>query len=435
MNKGFKFFILLIVAIVGLSVGVVSAQDAVTINWWHISTADAQKAYWQGLADAYTADHPNVTINITVLANDPYKQRLTSVMQSNDPPDLFQSWGGGVLWAYAQAGLVRNIAPELEGAWKDSFSAQAALELYGQNGEYYGVPWDWGAVGMYYNKTLFTQAGLDPANPPANWTDFLAAVQKLKDAGITPISLGEKDEWPGAFWWEYLAIRMGGQDAFLNAYNGTGSFADAPFVAAGDKLKELVDLNAFPDGYLGLTWPNQENIFGDGKAAMELQGQWEESGQKDNSTNKEGIGDALGWFPFPAVEGGAGNATDVLGGGNGIAVGANAPDAAVDFLKFLTSSDSQRLGADPAGAAGGFFMPTVTGLQDLSLTDPVKASIIQARDGATYFQLYYDQFMSPTVGNAVNDAVATIFAGTGSSQDAAQAIQDAYSAEMATPSS
>ena len=44
--------------------------------------------------------------------------------------------------------MVRNIAPELEGAWKDSFSAQSALELYGQNGEYYGVPWTWSTKPM-----------------------------------------------------------------------------------------------------------------------------------------------------------------------------------------------------------------------------------------------------------------------------------------------
>ena len=102
-----------------------------------------------------------------------------------------------MLWQYADAGLIRNIAPELEGEWKDSFSAKAALELYGQDGEYYGVPWTWGAVGILYNKDLFPKAGLDPENPPATWTDFLAAVQTLKDAGITPIAIGEADKWPG----------------------------------------------------------------------------------------------------------------------------------------------------------------------------------------------------------------------------------------------
>ncbi|PJF33305.1 MAG: ABC transporter substrate-binding protein, partial [Candidatus Thermofonsia Clade 1 bacterium] len=97
----------------------------------------AQSAFWQSVADEFMAANPNVKIEITVLENEAFKSRLVTVMQAGDPPDLFQSWGGGVLWAYAEAGLVKNIAAELEGEWRDSFSAKAALELYGRNGEYY----------------------------------------------------------------------------------------------------------------------------------------------------------------------------------------------------------------------------------------------------------------------------------------------------------
>jgi raffinose/stachyose/melibiose transport system substrate-binding protein len=175
-----------------MSFGSALAQEQVTIQWWHISVNEAD--YWQGLADQFMADNPNVTIEITILANEQFKPQLVTVMQAGDPPDLFQSWGGGVLWEFANAGLVRNIAPELEGEWRDSFAAQAALNLYGQNGEYYGVPWTWGAVGMFYNKALFAEAGLDPENPPATWDEFLAAVQALKDAGITPLTLGEGEK-------------------------------------------------------------------------------------------------------------------------------------------------------------------------------------------------------------------------------------------------
>ncbi|KAB2861068.1 MAG: extracellular solute-binding protein, partial [Anaerolineae bacterium] len=137
--------VLAIVTILSLGLGSTqpkaAAQDQVTITWWHIGTVEAQGTYWQSLADAYMEANPNVTIEITILENEAFKERLVTVMQAGDPPDIFQSWGGGVLWEFAEAGLVRNIAPELEGDWKDSFSAQAALELYGRDGEYYGVPW------------------------------------------------------------------------------------------------------------------------------------------------------------------------------------------------------------------------------------------------------------------------------------------------------
>jgi raffinose/stachyose/melibiose transport system substrate-binding protein len=399
------------------------AQDPVTINWWHISTQEDQAAYWQGLADEFVAANPHVTIEITILENNAFKERLVTVMQAGDPPDLFQSWGGGVLWSFADNGLVRNIEPQLTGEWKDSISAQSALELYGQNGEYYGVPFTWGAVGMFYNKALFEQAGLDPENPPATWDELLAAVQTLKDAGITPITLGEGEKWPGHFWWVYLAIRMGGQDAFLKAYSREGSFADEPFVQAGEKLKELIDLEPFPDGYLGLNYSDQETIMGNGEAAMELMGQWSPSVQAGNSASGEGIGEDLGWFPFPTVEGGLGGDGDVMGGGDGFAVGANAPDETIEFLKFLTSAENQR--------AGSFFItPVVNGVEDVYSDNPVTTAIVEARNSAPYFQLYYDQFLPPAVGEAVVDAVETLFAGVATPEEAAVAIEDTAAFEL-----
>ena len=420
-----RIVLLALVAILALSTGVISAQDEVTIDWWHISTETSQAAYWQELADAYMADNPNVNIEITILENAAFKERLNTVMQAGDPPDLFQSWGGAVLWNFADNGLVRNIAPELEGEWYDSFAAQAALELFGQNGEYYGVPYTWGAVGMFYNKALFEEAGLDPENPPQTWEEFLAAVQTFKDAGITPISLGEGEKWPGHFWWVYLALRLGGEEAFLNAYNRTGSFTDEPFVQAGEYLQQLIDMEPFQEGFLAMTHPESEGVFGNGEAAMMLMGQWVPGAQAQYSESGEGIGDEnLGFFNFPAIEEGAGNANDVMGGGDGFAIGINAPDETVDFLKYLTSAENQRAGA------AIFIVPVVNGVEDVFADDPVMQSILEARNGAPYFQMYYDQFLPPAVGSAVVDAVETQFVGAATPEDVAAAIEDTASLEL-----
>jgi raffinose/stachyose/melibiose transport system substrate-binding protein len=402
-----------------------ATEEKVVINWWHISTAEKDAANWQALADQYMAENPNVQVEVTVLENDAFKTRLTTAMQAGDPPDLFQSWGGGVLRAYADAGLVRNINPELEGEWRDTIAAQAALDLYCDDNGCYGVPWNWGAVGMFYNKEAFTAAGLDPDAPPATWTELLDAVDKLQAAGITPIALGEKEKWPGHFWWVYLAIREGGKEAFDAAYDRSGSFADEPFVKAGQDLKALIDKNPFPEGYLGFAYADQSAYMGNGKAGMELMGQWSPGAQKDNSESGEGLGDKLGWFPFPSVEGGAGGPTDVLGGGDGFAVGANAPDETVDFLRFLVSVENQRKMVE----AEIITTPTVKGTEDL-ITDPISIAILNARNNAEYFQLYYDQFLPPAVGEAVNDAVETLFAGVGTPEEAAQMIEDAAAQEL-----
>jgi len=421
--------VLFAMVIFALPMSGVRAQKAVIIHWWHISTGDPGLSYWKGLADAYTKLHPNVTFDITPLENEAFKSKLVTVMQAGDPPDLFHSWGGAVLWTYAKAGLTRNIAPQLtadSSTWKGSFAAQSALELYGQNGAYYGVPFDWGAVGVFYNKALFKKAGLDPDKPPKTWADFLAAVKTLKTAGITPMAIGEKDKWPGHFIWVYLAVREGGQAAFLAAYNRTGKFTDAPFVKAGEDLKALVDLQPFQNGFLANNYNDAETVMGNGQAAMEVMGQWSPSVQQSSSTSTKGIGADLGWFPFPTVEGGKGDPTDVFGGGDGIAVGKNAPDEAVDFLKFITSKDNQIAGVKATVTNP----PTVKGADGDALKDPIMASILGARNSAKYFQLYYDQFLPPAVAGAVLDGTEGIFAGTMAPKDAAQLIEDSAATEL-----
>ena len=390
----------------------------VKINWWHISTAENHKALFQKFADDYVALHPNVTIEITVLENEAFKQKLTTVMQSGEPPDIFQSWGGGVMNEFATAGLLRDISPELDadgGAWRNTF-AQGALGVYSYKGKNYGVPWDMGMIGWWYNKALFSQAGI--ANPPTTWTELLDDVKALKAVGITPIALGEGDKWPGMHMWAYLVTRIGGKANFEGALLRTGSFTDAPFVEAGKKLQELMALEPFQDGFLGATYGDEATVMGNGKAAMELMGQWAPAVEKDNSPDKLGIGDNLGFFPFPAVEGGAGAITDAIGGGNGFAIGKNAPDAAVDFVKFMTSAANQA-----ALAEIGVAIPVVKG-GEAGLKDPLMVLVQKNFAAGEYFQLYYDQALPPAMGSVINDSVQGIFAGTLTPEQCAQAIED-----------
>ncbi len=400
------------------------APKPVTIVWYHITTAENQKVVWQKLADEYHTAHPNVTIQITVMENEAFKTKLTTLMQSGQPPDIFQSWGGGGMNAYATAGLLKDITADLDangGAWRNTFSP-GALAVYSYKNKSYGVPWDMGMVGFWYNKALFAKAGI--ANPPATWADLLADIKALKAAGITPIAVGEGDKWPGAFWWEYLATRMGGQAGFNAASSRTGAFTDAGFVQAGQKLQELLALQPFQSGFLGATWGDEATAMGNGKAAMDLMGQWAPGAFNDNSPDKKGIGADLGWFPFPSVEGGAGAATDALGGGNGFAIGKNAPPEAIDFAKYLTRAESQS-----QCAAAGFCVPVVKG-GEAGLTDPLLKAVQQGAAAAKYFQLYYDQYLPPAMGSVVNDNVQGIFAGTLTPEKVAQAIEDSAKQEF-----
>jgi raffinose/stachyose/melibiose transport system substrate-binding protein len=389
----------------------------VTVEWWHITTVDPGKTLWQTMANEYMAAHPNVKINITILENEAFKTKLTSVMQGGTDPDIFQSWGGGAMNDQIAAGMLQDITPALDangGAWRNSF-APGALAVYALKGKNYGVPFDMGEVAWWYNKDLFSKAGI--TSVPTTWDDLLTDVKTLKTAGITPIALGEKDTWTGMHIWSYLATRICGQAKFLAAADRTGgSFTDPCFVQAGTDLKQLIDLQPFQDGFLGMVHDQMQGTFGNGKAAMELSGQWAPGSEAGQAADKTGVAN-LGMFNFPAVPGGAGDVTDVMGGGNGFAIGKNASPEAIDFVKYLTAPEQQKRFAESKGG-----IPVVKG-GEAGLTDPNMVLVQKSFAAAKYFQLYYDQYMPSAMGGVINDAVAKLYAGTSTPDQVAAEIE------------
>jgi raffinose/stachyose/melibiose transport system substrate-binding protein len=392
--------------------------EEVTIEWWHIQNNDPGLSLWQDVADEFMAEHPNVTIDITVYENEAFKTAIAPRLQAGDPPDLFQSWGGGGLIEQVDAGLVQDITDAVE-PWIGNLNTAAAT-MYQVEDRQYGIPFDLGMVGFWYNRDLFEQAGI--TEPPATWDELLADVQALQAAGITPLALGEGDKWPGMFWWAYLALRNGGPDAMLEA-GESGSFDSDPFVDAGRQLEELIALDPFQEGFLAAVWDGaggQAATIATEGAAFHLMGQWAPGTQNANSPDGEGLGDRLGWFPFPAVDGGAGDPTDGFGGGNGFAVGRDAPPEAVEFLEYITSLDV----ANRWGETNSGILPVTIGSEE-SITDPYLQEVLDARAEAEYMQLYLDQAYDPELGAAINDAVEQLFAGQASAEEVAQTVADA----------
>jgi raffinose/stachyose/melibiose transport system substrate-binding protein len=199
----------------------------------------------------------------------------------------------------------------------------------------------------------------------------------------------------------------------------TGDWNTDACKAAGQAVLDLNALDPYQAGYKSATYNDEAAAVGNGKAAMELMGQWAPSVQQDQSADKQGLGDKLGWFAFPAVAGGAGAPTDGVGGGNGIAVGKDAPPEAVDFLKFFVSADNaNKLNTDNVG------LSPVLGTS-ASVTDPNLQMVAAGRDQATFMQLYLDQATSPAMGQAINDATIGLFLGKSTPEQVCQAITDA----------
>ncbi|MCZ0990291.1 extracellular solute-binding protein [Streptomyces diastatochromogenes] len=388
-----------------------SSSGTTTIEWWNISTTEPTKTVWAGLAKKFEAQNPKVKVKIVQLENDAYKSKMTALTASGKLPDIFHTWGGGVLKQQVDAGLVEDLSDPTK-PWADGL-LPVARQPYLLDNKLYGIPFDIGMIGFWYNKALFKQAGITA--PPTTWSGFLDAVRKLKAKGITPLALAGKEKWPGMYYWAYLAMRTAGVDALRKA-DDAKDFTGAGFVEAGQHLKDLVGLQPFQKGFLGAAYSTptgQAAAVGNGKAAMELMGQWAPVVEADAG---KGLGSDLGFFPFPAVEGGKGAITEVFGGGGGHALRKGAPQAAVDFLKFFVAESTDVELVKKTGV-----LPVVPAAES-AISDPNTKAVQAQLKGATGFQLYLDQAYAPAVGQEVNDSVAALIAGSKSPEQVAQSI-------------
>ena len=385
----------------------------------HVSENPAQKGLWEKIANDYNAAHPGVKVEFKYLENEAFKAKLPTMLQSEDSrPELFYSWGGGVMQAQAKAGFLKDVTAEVA-PWEGTLS-QTADDAFKVDGKIVGVPFEVGEVVFYYNKKLFDKAGVK-AEDIKTWDDFLGAVKKIKAAGITPIVVGAGEKWPMHFYYSYLVMRIGGEHALADAKAGKdGGFKNATFVEAGKRLHELAALEPFQPGYVSTSHAQSAGIFGDGKAAMDLMGQWLLGMQGPNSTSGKGLAEEdIGILSFPVVTGGKGKATDTLGGINGWLVSKSAPPEAVDFLKFF----SQEKYAKEA-AASAAYIPVVKGSES-AFTDPLFKRLADDLAATTYHQNYFDQDLGPSVGRVINDMSVSVAAGETTPEAAAAAIQDA----------
>jgi len=410
-------------ASVALAISASAAMADVTVKWMHLNTDPGIGAAWDEIVKHYEAAHPGVKIEMQFLENEAFKAKLPTLLQSNDPPHLFYTWGGGVLAAQAATGAIKDVteAMDADGGKLKAVYSPALVNGLTVDGKIYAVPYQTGLVSFYYNKKLFEKAGVDAASIKT-WDDFLAAVKKLKDAGITPIAGGGGDKWPIHFYWGYLAMREGGKAAFdaAKASEGDG-FKSEAFVKAGADLAALGKLEPFQQGYLGTKWPVPVGMFADGKAAMLLG--FDSTAVQQHTLAADGKGldeNDIGMFPFPTVTGGAGKLTDTMGGINGWVLTKNAPPEALDFAAFLTNKENQTM-----MASKNLIIPAAVGAGS-AIGQPLVKSAAEQLAGSTWHQNFLDQDLGPAVGRVVNDVSVEIVSGQMSPEDAAQQIQDAW---------
>lgn len=375
--------------------------EEVTITWWHNSNTDPGMGYYQQVADDFTAENPNVTIEIEAMAHEDMTTQLEAAFQSGDMPDIYMERGGGELRAHVEAGLTQDIS---DSAADTIDTISGYVSGWQVDGKTYGLPFTVGVVGFWYNTQIWADNGVEP---PATWDEFYTAIETLKANGVAPLSVGAGDQWPLAHYYYYFALRECAQDTLATGL-AEYDFSDDCWLRAGDDLKAFVDSEPFNDGFLatvaqeGAT--SASGLLANGQVSAEMQGHWE-PGVMQGLNDGEPV-ENIDWFPFPAIEGGEGDPAAAIGGGDAWAASADAPPAAVEFMQYLLSDEVQvgfaelnmGLPTNPAATA--------------SVADPTLASLLDFRDASPYVQLYFDTALGTNVGGAMNAAVVNVFAGT-----------------------
>lgn len=265
---------------------------------WHIEVGEQKNALEQAIK-RFEEEH-QVEVEFVQHENDPYKTNLVVAMGAGNPPDVFHSWGGGWLKQFADAGQVLDLTEKID----PSQYVGAALSATTFDDRIYGVPMTLGIAPVFYNKEIFEQYNL---TPPETYSELLEIVDTLNENGIIPFALANQTKWPGALYLIYFADRIAGHELFDSAFARTGrGFDDPAYVRAGEMIQELVQRNAFPEGFNGLNYDTGQAraLLYSGKAAMMLMTSGFISNVRDEAPEFE---ENLDIFNFPAVEGGEGD--------------------------------------------------------------------------------------------------------------------------------
>ncbi|GAA1055240.1 sugar ABC transporter substrate-binding protein [Agromyces luteolus] len=389
----------------------------VTLTWWHNGTTGPLPEVWEEVATEFEEAHPGVTVEQTGYQNEDLQRTLIpNALAAGDPPDLFQVWPGGELRDQVENGYLMP----LDDVIPDTIdSVGATVNPWQVEGATYGIPFTFGIEGFWYNTDLFEQAGIDA--PPTTLDELIDDVGALREAGITPIAVGAGDKWPAAHWWYQFALHSCSPET-LQAAETEFDFSDDCWVEAGEQLEDFLGIDPFQEGFLGT--PAQQGagssagLVANGQAAMELMGHWN-AGVIGGLTPDQQVPEFLGWFPFPGIEGAAGDPTAALGGGDGFACSAEAPPECAELLEFIMSEDVQA-----KFAASGAGIPTVPAATS-SLEDPNLTLVAEGLAASSFVQLWLDTAFGTTVGNAMNDGIVNLFGGSGTPDEIVTKMQDA----------
>ncbi|MFB6849433.1 ABC transporter substrate-binding protein [Streptomyces sp. NPDC056373] len=176
------------------------------------NAANSSKKYWAKLADEYEADHPDVEVDVSVYSWNDVDRKVREMVAAGDPPDMAQ------IGAYADYAAENQLYKA-----DDLLSIPVQADFVGQlasagqvKGVQYGMPFAASTRVLFYNKTLFAKAGI---NPPKSWNDLAEDAGALKAEGVKyPYALPLGPEEAQAETMQWMLSGAGGYTDSVDSY-------------------------------------------------------------------------------------------------------------------------------------------------------------------------------------------------------------------------
>lgn len=194
---------------------------------------------------------------------------------------------------YSDSGVLMDLSDFLSEN-SDIQTALGGMEnaFQDDNGQY-GLPYQCNVQGIFYNKDLFDKAGIEYPTNDTTYEEFIEMIKKLKESGVTPLSIGSKNSAYAMWKFNETLARYGWAENIDSILSGEKKFNNEDLNACFEKLKGIADAGAFPENMATIEYFDAKQLFNEGKAAMFGTGQW------DCAEFDENIGEKIGFWWGP----------------------------------------------------------------------------------------------------------------------------------------
>src|SRR4051794_11209218 len=245
--------------------------------------------FFKKIVDDFNSATPNIKVKVETQPGAEYTQRLEAAASANKLPDVLQL-GYDQIPLLTEEGIINPVDDFAQtGGYGPQQYPEAVWNASRWKDKQMGIPFDVHPMILFYNKKLFTDAGLDPASPPTDTASFEAAIKAVQDKtdadGLQMVASGPGANFLVGIVWAMLFYQGGGQ--WTNEDYSEATFNSDAGVNASTYLAHLVkDLNVKK-----VESDAELNAFLQGKNAMMFNGPWQLTAAQD--ALKDDLGVAL----------------------------------------------------------------------------------------------------------------------------------------------